>query len=583
MLDPRAVASLPCAAAALLGVAALAPGCSSAHRTEPRPRFALTVRLDPWSGYADSGVVRRGRTAWLAAVTSTATSPNVVRVYRRTRRHWELQGVVRLPRMPAIRTGGYVAAVSVTRSGAPDFTVNTAGADTRWFAVVARVRGRWRAVRFEGNYGSPSEIDAAGVRHHLVEAETNGCGCAGGPETYTWYRFRDAAFVPASPPGAPAVCSPAALGRARPVMTWQPSVELELLGRLRRPVDVERVVCGYGWALASGRRDTVDVLALYEQAGRGWLRAAVGRPQTMGRAPNALAVPESVLRKLARRLGVPLGRTPHYADGWTYPTARDIRLTPLRERTKVSVSIDPGALYAADEAASHGARWFVTATESNYRNDGRVATVAVRIHRWRRKTWALETAFRFDRRTAVPETAPEARFLSAEFETEYTHAHAPDFTLGGLESPGWFAIVSRAGGRWHAVRFGHGAHAPRSVDGTAFADGTLRAFADRGRSDVWYRYERGRFVVDHRSPQQACDPAVLNFVTHRRDHFTRSACAYDWALARGTRRGKSIVAVFGTDGTSAWSLDEILTPGDLGRGYTDVPRPILRELLRRLG
>src|SRR6266581_7589034 len=94
------------------------------------------VRLSftPGSGYSDTGVVWRAGSAWLATASGTTNVENQVRIFRWNRTGWELAGLVDVPALPSIREGGFVSAVSLTRSGPPDFTVNTYGADTRWFS-----------------------------------------------------------------------------------------------------------------------------------------------------------------------------------------------------------------------------------------------------------------------------------------------------------------------------------------------------------------------------------------------------------------------------------------------------------------
>jgi hypothetical protein len=86
-----------------------------------------SVRLNftPSSGYADSGVVRRSGHAWLATASGTTNVANQVRIYRWKGAGWSLTGIVNVPALPSIREGGFVTAVSLTRSGTPDFTLNT--------------------------------------------------------------------------------------------------------------------------------------------------------------------------------------------------------------------------------------------------------------------------------------------------------------------------------------------------------------------------------------------------------------------------------------------------------------------------
>ena len=106
--------------------------------------------------------------------------------------------------------GGSITVASLTGPPGPDFVVRSFGADTNWLSVVSDVGGTWHAVPFDYGYGPTVAIDAAGVHGHLVETEADGCGCATGPETYTWEIYRDGAFRPTGPRGRP---PPAALPR----------------------------------------------------------------------------------------------------------------------------------------------------------------------------------------------------------------------------------------------------------------------------------------------------------------------------------------------------------------------------------
>jgi hypothetical protein len=537
----------------------------------------VVAHASPYSGYADSGVVRRGRVRWLATVTSSEATPNTVRVYRWNGVRWSLQGSARLPVMSDIRSGGYMTAASATHSGAPDFAVNTFGADTHWFAIVARIHGRWQAARFAGDYDSPTQIDASGVERGLVKAETNGCGCAGGPETYSWYRFGGDGFVPAAPPGVGPQCTASALDEAEPLMTSAPSVEPELLGRLRDPFRVGRAACADGWALAVGTRRGRPLLGVFEQQGMRWLRSAVGPASLMGRAAGPLAIPESVLRGLGRRLGVRLGRTPHYSQRSASPSIG----LPRPERTTVAVAVTPGSLYAADYAS----RRLVVALESHHRDGGSRATVTVHIFRWQRTSWATEATVRFERTTRFPQTLPERRYISVNHDVSFTDSREPDFTVSALGLPGWFAVISHVGGAWHAVPLGSERHAPLAIDGYTYVAPDVEGFAVGGRTSVEYRFLRGRFRVRWRATQPTCDPRTLNAIARQRTHFTRSACAYGWALAVGARHGKPVVGVFEQRGVGApWSADQILSRAELDAhpDYTDVDPTLLKELERRL-
>jgi len=197
---------------------------------------------------------------------------------------------VPIPELPGIgRGGGSLQPVKLTGSGAPDFTLVGYGADTRWFSVVSRIGGRWHAVPFAYGGGTVA-IDAYGVRAGLVRAEANACGCAVGPETYSWFRFESTRFVPTSPPGPAPVCNGASLNGAQrlegPYQATDP-----LLGHLASAFIVTRFACQDGWALADGSQAGKPGLALYQQQGRGWLKVAVGSTTALGRYGDEFRAP----------------------------------------------------------------------------------------------------------------------------------------------------------------------------------------------------------------------------------------------------------------------------------------------------
>ena len=101
-------------------------------RTSTPAMASVRLNFTPSSGYADSGVVRRSGHAWLATASGTTNVANQVRIYRWKGAGWSLTGIVNVPALPSIREGGFVTAASLTRSGTPDFTLNTYGADTHW-------------------------------------------------------------------------------------------------------------------------------------------------------------------------------------------------------------------------------------------------------------------------------------------------------------------------------------------------------------------------------------------------------------------------------------------------------------------
>src|SRR5581483_5141792 len=111
------------------GVALVVALVLTITRAHTRPSSPSTtpvwLRFTSGSGYSDSRVVWRGSTAWLATASGTTNVANRVRIYRWNGAGWRLVGVVDVPDIPSIREGGFVTGALVTRSGAPDFTLNT--------------------------------------------------------------------------------------------------------------------------------------------------------------------------------------------------------------------------------------------------------------------------------------------------------------------------------------------------------------------------------------------------------------------------------------------------------------------------
>lgn len=141
---------------------------------------------------------------WLVTgspVTTGALPGTHLRIFRWSGSSWHVQAS-----LPDLETGGLngpgsVAPASVTGSADPDFAVRSSGADTDWFALVSHIGGTWHPVPFDYGYGRRVAIDAEGVHGHLIETEQNSCGCATGPETFAWARYRDGVFQPTSHPG----------------------------------------------------------------------------------------------------------------------------------------------------------------------------------------------------------------------------------------------------------------------------------------------------------------------------------------------------------------------------------------------
>jgi hypothetical protein len=525
---------------------------------------SFIVHVTPGSHVFTSPVVRRGATRWLAIGLAMANRPTTLRVYRRRGAGWSLDGSVEVTSLPAIEGLGIA---SITRSGAPDFTLRAYGADTLWFAVVSRIGGRWRAARFDYQEGPTAAIDACCVAHGLVKAEVDGCGCAAGPETYTWYRFDGRRFVPRAPPGPAAACTPGALARGRPVLSGQPVVDADVFAHLATPFTVARAACADGWALATGTLGGAARLGVFQQEGRRWLRAGIGTPAAVGRRKLDFAAPRSLLVRLAARLHVRLGRAPRYGTGLDDPS-RDGLHGP--EVGTVPVRLSPGSTFAESYVVKrHGLHWFATAVQSEPTAGGRRSTVAVNVYRWVRRRWARRATL-----SLHPVTAHREAKLSNFGAASLTGAVAPDFELGSSDEPGWLAVISKAGRTWHAVAF-KSARGPlrRVVDAGGFDRDVIPSWAGP-HVKLRYWYYRGRFITTDAG--EAAPDCVLGF--------RRAACAYGWGLAAGRLHGDTMVRVYEDYGDGVWSWQGTVRPAQLrgSEATTLMPRWLLDALERRV-
>jgi hypothetical protein len=125
----------------------------------------------------------------------------------------------------------------------------------------------------------------------------DGCGCAAGPETYTWYRFNRRVFSPTTPPGPSPGCIVTALDAAKPVLgaPWIVGPP----GRLSAPFRVTKFACLDGWALAN---DASGRLALFNQQSSLWFRSSVGSLTRIERDTRYFALPRSLIERLEHTL-----------------------------------------------------------------------------------------------------------------------------------------------------------------------------------------------------------------------------------------------------------------------------------------
>jgi hypothetical protein len=555
-----------------------AVGCSHQSRSEsPRPEETpITITVGPGSAYADTGVVRAGKTVWLGTAVATQQGANTVRVYRWSGKTWSLDGVVRVPDIPALTGGGYLSTASLTSSGAPDFALSTFGADTRWLAVIARSGGKWRSVRFDYRRGPTVGIDAWGIRGTLVRAEADSCsrGCAGGPETYSWYRFDGGMFVPTAPPGPAAECSAAALDDARPLVNGQPT-DTEVLRNVDAPFAVTRFACANGWALAARRGK--HALALFEQRGHTWLRDAVGSRRAIRAHADEFALAHSLLWRLAAQIGAPLGPRPR-------PDRRDFavaspRTEPRWERASVRVAVTPRSSYADSRVIYRsGRKWLAVAFERTPEASGRRHPVDVHVFRWARAAWKREETVHVDVATVHPE-----RPLQFVESASLTGVSTPDITVGpSVPFPSWLSVISAAGGRWHTIPF-RTRHGDRVAIDAVRVGGKVVESYENETTKIVYRFRHRSFEIYRRVPAPGCDPQLLARLAEPPLHVTGAACAYGWALAAGTRNGQRVVAIY-EELRSKWTWLETTAPSRIAsfESADGIPMWVSKQLAGRI-
>jgi hypothetical protein len=174
--------------------------------------------------------------------------------------------------------------------------IRSYGADTPYFDVVADLGGHWLTATFDFGYKPTDTITAVGPQGRLVESIEDACGCATGPETYIWYTWNGAMFVPANPPGPIPSCSPAKL----PTDTG---------GGVR--VKFTKIACVDGWALAVGKSTSFSsagmAVALLNEEHNKWVDVTLDDGAFIGNDPEQYDIPIDLLKRLADRVELHVG------------------------------------------------------------------------------------------------------------------------------------------------------------------------------------------------------------------------------------------------------------------------------------
>jgi hypothetical protein len=538
----------------LVLVALSAAGCGGSHVSVlPAPSGnGVSFDVFPGAPFDVTRVVHVRGVSWFAAMDN-----GTVLVYRRSDGRWRRAGRVRTDVYPFSGGGdsGLGRPALGTGSVAPDFTVLAGGADTQWFALIGRIRGKWQMARFDYGRGPTAAIDAQGVVGRLVHGEMNGCGCAAGPETYTWFHFNGRLFVPDSPPGPAPVCSAAALDRAGLVTGGF----RDRLNRHRAlPFSVARSACGDGWALAAGTNAGGDTLAVYEQHGRKWLRAAVASPRVIGHGVfDEYAIPRSLLLLLGRRIHLRLFSRPMASYDYGKPPVPPKLPTP--RTTAVRLAVAPGTYYQESWLGCCGPishRWFAAMLESSRHAGGRRAVVSVFIYRWRHDRWDRQGSVRVE--LATPDREGPIDNVS---ETPLTGSNPRGFELQTGQWPGWTAVIARVDGRWRIVPFETGHSTVAAVEGITYSDSPITGkprfvYSPRRNAVIAFRYRDGVFVPAWKRRFPSCAPQALMKRPSVRLHVTGAACESGFALAVGTKRGRPVIAVFSDLEGRGWQHEE---------------------------
>jgi hypothetical protein len=356
---------------------------------------------------AASRIINRRSHHWLVVASQKTPLHASLVVYRLTRGRWaRLGAVARLP----IGDLGAVRAASLTGSRDPDFVLYSGGADNSYLSVVSDLGGRWHAVPFDYGYGRSVMIDAQGVHGRRVETAANACGCASGPTTYGWARYRDGVFRPTKPPGVPPSCTRSQLTRAA-----------DPTGALG--ISLTRVACAGGWALAQGTGIGYAgrVVALFDQIDRKWTPISVDDGSGLGLAPGIYDLSSTLLHRLAAAIGPTVAPTADSTAVWDQFTPQD--------------SAGDGLLAMSGVMTSSGSDWVLAEDQPHPRS------VAIDLYRWSGSAWIRQAAF-----SRIPDDNTVLG-LPGWYRAVSTDDATPRFVIKGAAAP-WTVTIFHSAGAW---------------------------------------------------------------------------------------------------------------------------------------
>ena len=375
--------------------------------------------------YQASSVIDTGKASWLvlegadvpefggnSSVTALPYPYGRVQIFRWLKDHWALQGLV---------TGWFgpiggcceVAAEHLTGARAPDFALTAGGAaDTVWTAIVSDVGGHWHQIPFDYGYTDSPVVNAYAIKDRGILTAVDACGCASGPTTELFERYRDGVFRPAPLPGAEPSCSIFALRAA----VGYPD---------RRAPDFSKFDCADGWALAlePGSGSSPQTVGLLVATGAKWRLMKLNAGEDLGSDPWTYDIPLSLVTQLASRLGPTL--VPAVATG-----------------KLVAEPIMIGPEFTGDVISAMGAQWFVAEKATGSQEAPGADAL---IYRWSGSDWVKEGE--------VDQLPISLNYFQALAGLTFTTvsvagSNDPGFTVA--QTPG-AAVLTDVGGRWQVA------------------------------------------------------------------------------------------------------------------------------------